>query len=467
MLTTVRGHEGLVLSVAFSPDGRYIASSSANIVKIWSHGLEIDSSFLKKRYEKKEELKHLFHQANESIQELDFSSAMATLNQIIEEARSFNLIQDFNQAKEIAAQIKKLTPYIITIKDLPAIYDEISFNDILSKVKVNIQVNELRLLIERLILSGKLKGRIRGKYLVFLKEEPPIGPQKPSKVYPSEQLEAVALNILRGGDWNIENDQSVFNYKVKVRNYSQYVVSNIQIILTSIPGGLESQSDRYKLDTLRPNSFESPVFKLTAKESCVGDIIEGIVTYLDQTGSLQTVQIAPLVIKYVCNLLVPKQITEKDYKQKTAFMEEKKIIFNCDMPTDNVEQEIATILENNNFYLLEKPLESEDANFRELKGYAEGKYDKQDVGLSVVMQKIADQTTKLVIKAMSDREEKIIDLLKDFSTKCDHLKSVSDLSMECKNCGNIMQFQEYMKMKDAIVCEKCGEELKIPKYKET
>ena len=151
-------------------------------------------------------------------------------------------------------------------------------------------------------------------------------------------------------------------------------------------------------------------------------------------------------------------------------MEEKKSIFNCAMPTNEVEQEIATILESNNFYLLEKPPESEDANFRELKGYAEGKYDKQDVGLSVVMQKITDQTTKLVIKAMSDREEKLIDLLKDFNTKCDHLKSIPDFSfpleMECKNCGNLMQFRENMKVKSAVVCEKCGDEIKILKDKE-
>lgn len=89
-----------------------------------------------------------------------------------------------------------------------------------------------------------------------------------------------------------------------------FVLTNIQILLTSIPNSLESQIDRYSIKALRPNSFESPTFKLKARESCIGDVIEGIVIFNDPIGNLTTIHIEPFKIEYVCNLLVPKVISE-------------------------------------------------------------------------------------------------------------------------------------------------------------
>ncbi|HEA70465.1 MAG TPA: hypothetical protein ENH98_00915 [archaeon] len=67
---------------------------------------------------------------------------------------------------------------------------------------------------------------------------------------------------------------------------------------------------------------------------------------------------------------------------------------------------------------------------------------------------------------MSNKEEKIIDLLKDISIKCDGLKSSSGDSMQleiiCKHCDRIITLTDYMKLKDIIICESCGEDIQIP-----
>ena len=89
------------------------------------------------------------------------------------------------------------------------------------------------------------------------------------------------FDILRGGDWRIEGQQSVFYFKVKIVNNFPHVITNIQVILTSIPTGLKADSDRYIIERLNPNSYESPVFKLKAKTSCIGDVIKGIVIFQD------------------------------------------------------------------------------------------------------------------------------------------------------------------------------------------
>jgi len=243
-------------------------------------------------------------------------------------------------------------------------------------------------------------------------------------------LERIKLEIRRGGDWGVEGDQSIFKYKLKVHNSSEVILTNIRIHLTSIPRSLEVDSELYKIEHLRPHSYESPVFKLKARESCVGDVIEGVISYVDPFGKQHMETIEPFRIEYVCNLLTPKQVTEREFRQNIVSMDKKEIIIDSDLAPDDLEKELASILESNNFFLLDKVPEPVESEVREFKGYAEGKYDKEDVALSVVMQQMPDQSTNLVIKAMSEREEKLIDLLRDINVKCDDIKSCNELILE-------------------------------------
>ncbi len=358
-------------------------------------------------------------------------------------------------------------------EEMTRIYEKIKIKELEKKLPQEIQKDYLKFfdksfiaLIEEMIVNKDVNARINGEYLTFLTGD---GKSEPDRL--KEQITSPDMNeitILRGGDWKIEEDQSVFHFKVKIKNNSKFVIMKIQIILTSIPSGLISKSDNYKIETLNPKTFESPTFKFTANDSCVGDFIKGIVLFTDYMGNQQTFNINPFRIEYVCNLLVPKLITEEDYEKNTALMEEKKIVFDCNLAPDKLESEITEILENNNFYILKNPQGLTSSDFRKFKAYAEGKYDKQDVALSIIMKKLANQADKLIIKAMSNKEEKIIDLLKDISIKCGSLKSSSEDSLQleiiCKNCSGLLKLADYMKLKDVVVCEDCGEDIEIPKY---
>ncbi len=350
------------------------------------------------------------------------------------------------------------------ITDLNSIYDEIRIDDIEKKlpevIKNRYQAilkKNLITLIEEMILNADINARIRGDHLIYINKDL-IVKSKKQKYQPINDI-----LVSRGGDWKIENTQSVFYYKIKVKNNAKFVLTNVQILLTSIPSGLISQSDKYVIDVLNPDSFESPTFKFSAKESCVGDKVKGVVIYTDPKGNPQTVPIQPFKIKYICNLLVPKPITEEDFERNIPSMHEQKITFDCKLSPDELEPEISKILENNNFYLLDNLQELNTPDFRKLKAYAEGKYDKQDVALSVIMQTLAGQTNKLIVKAMSIKEEKIIDLLRDITLKCDAFKSTPDdltsLEVTCKNCESVAIITDNMKSKDFIICEDCGEEI--------
>jgi len=376
------------------------------------------------------------------------------------------------QARKRKEKAQTYNKFLDIIHDLQKIYHEIKINDIEKKLSNKLRENfrilfkmDFISIIEDMIRKKDLNARIKGEYLTFIQEE---SKETVKKIIPESQyLKVKDINILRGGDWKIEGNQSVFHFKVKVKNNSKYVLTNFQILLTSIPSGLIPQTDRYRIDSLNPDSFESPTFKFVAKESCVGDVIKGIVIYTDPMGNQQTIPITPFKIKYVCNLLVPKSITEENYEKNTAIMYEKKITMDCILPPDEIEPEVTQILKNNNFYLLENLQQIESPDFKRIKAYAEGKYDQEDVAISVIMQRLADQTNKLIIKAMSNKNEKIIDLLKDISNKCDALKIHTEMTfpieVKCLNCENIVKLIEDVNMKDFIICEKCGQEIEIPR----
>jgi ABC-type transport system substrate-binding protein len=270
------------------------------------------------------------------------------------------------------------------------------------------------------------------------------------KQIPIPKFRLEDIKILRGGDWSVEANLSIFNYKVKITNQSEFIISNIQVIITSIPPGLELKSNKvYTISDLSQGSYISPTFKFAATQSCVGNKLESLISFKDYKGNIRTIIIDPFEISYVCNLLVPKIISNQQYEQKTAFMQERKFEMECDMNPLELERTLVPILKNSNFYLLEKTPEPHDSKYRNIRGFAEGKYDKDNVGLFIAMQKIAEQNTKLIIKTMSDREEKLIDLLKDINNKCIELKSINELileySKEIENAiSQIENLEEYL-----------------------
>ena len=263
------------------------------------------------------------------------------------------------------------------------------------------------------IVRKKLKGVVEHKP----REEPVI------------PVDVKEISIARGGDWKIEGNQSIFYYKVKVKNKSKFLIGNVQITLTSIPRGLETQTHVYKIQSLSPGSFESPSFKLFANESCVGDVINSIVSYTDPTGNPKTKMVKPFEICYVCNLLTPKEISKQEFDSKVTSMEKKELLIDSDVNIVDLESRITQIIENCNFSLIQQMENIQSANVKKIEGFAQGLYDKQDVALSITLEKV-EEGSKIVVDAMSDKGEKVTDLLRDLSTKMDDIKSDTELIKE-------------------------------------
>ncbi len=238
------------------------------------------------------------------------------------------------------------------------------------------------------------------------------------------------IKILRGGDWKVEGDNSIFYFKVKIINNSQYLLSNIQIILTSKPKGLKIKRDRIQIESLNPHSFIAPRFKFKAKESCVGEIIKGMTLFIDYLGNSHTIEIKPFRIKYVCNLLVKKKVTKDVFYEKVSKMDGNRILFDCKGQIEDINNIISDILKKNNFYLLKQLPDYQKGGYRKLEGFAQGKYDNKEVALAVYLEQKLNEHTQLIIDAMSEDKAKTIDILRDISSQCNEIKISTELIKE-------------------------------------
>lgn len=422
---------------------------------------DFDNKFIEKY---KELLAHEIGKSKESIilkDKLEFESAKCLLIVLKDEISEF-----YNKNSIIINKVRKArneSPLEHGIKPI----DENTANlclELLEDIKnyPKVYQSTTTLLDEQL--------RFFKDYLEFINKEKSIVPlePKPEKKIPEskEEFEINNIKLFRGGDWIIEGNRSVFIYKIKILNQNPYVISNIKILLDDPPPGLELASEQlYKIGNLDPGAYDSPPFKFLATSNCVGNKITGIITFKDPKGEIQTINIKPLEIKYVCNLLVPKEISEEEFEQKIKLMESNQIIIKSDFNTEELKAIIEEKVKECNFALVKQIKEIQHNEFR---GFARGLYDKQEVALKIILEK-QKEGNNLVIKAMSKENAKTIDILKDLKNEFDPIKNylqlVEDYSPIIENImEEIHDLEDYLIHHIGTTWEKLEETIK--EYKE-
>ncbi|MFW9941768.1 MAG: right-handed parallel beta-helix repeat-containing protein [Candidatus Thorarchaeota archaeon] len=131
-----------------------------------------------------------------------------------------------------------------------------------------------------------------------------------------------------------------------------------------------------------------------------------------------------------CDYIIPKAISKEIFDQKTQTMKKKEVYFENDMSLDQIEGEISSILQRNNFYIVETEMDPNKSELKGIKGFAEGKYDKQEIALMVKVQKVTEGNNLITITVMSNKEWVAEEVLKDINIKSNNLKSTYELLRE-------------------------------------
>ncbi|MFX0073987.1 MAG: toll/interleukin-1 receptor domain-containing protein [Candidatus Hermodarchaeota archaeon] len=137
--------------------------------------------------------------------------------------------------------------------------------------------------------------------------------------------------------------------------------------------------------------------------------------------------------------ILPKWITLNDFNEMNVETVEESNVFDSDIPSNTLGKQIATILQNNNFYVPD--LESEKTKKKPKKNelivigdafnmftcFAELKDDPEDIALSVKIQRVSDTTNKVFLTLRGRREWVLKELLKDIDSKLLEMKSKTEL----------------------------------------
>ena len=135
-------------------------------------------------------------------------------------------------------------------------------------------------------------------------------------------------------------------------------------------------------------------------------------------------------IRQYSDYIMPKIISKEDFEQKILSMKEKEVIFESDMSLESIESEFSSILIKENFHIVEKEIDPNNSELKRIKGFAEGKYDKQEIALILKVKKVTEGHNLITIIAKSNKEWVAEEVLKDINVKSNSLKSTHELLRE-------------------------------------
>ncbi|MFX0137724.1 MAG: ABC transporter substrate-binding protein [Candidatus Hodarchaeota archaeon] len=164
-----------------------------------------------------------------------------------------------------------------------------------------------------------------------------------------------------------------------------------------------------------------------------------------------------------CEYLIPKEVSEEDFDEKAVTMTKKDIIIETDVPLDDLQSQVISILEKNNFQFLGKPIDIKEIEKLEtqlisLRFFAEDKFQKQEIGSKVSIQKVDDLKSKIYLRVMGNKEWMINEIISDLDNKCYALKTVTELLRLYSD--KIKSFLDQIKDINEFLSPKIGAEIK-------
>ena len=259
------------------------------------------------------------------------------------------------------------------------------------------------------------------------------------------------VKIRRGGEF-IGNRM---RFKVKVLNDSKFIISDVTVFLISYPKEslrLDDESAT-KFSKIEPDGFRSPKFDFLPTQDCVkGEIIAGA-SYVDERGKAHTLTAKPFVIRSVCDLLIPDQITPDVYAIKLKEHECGEIVVKVrEWTAEEMYEKSLRIIEDANFFEVDSNIEPrEGVVFATIRGFAKGKYTGKSVGVEVLVTGPSDKKgASCTLKVSGEDQAMILPAIDDLKERLS--------AWLCPLCGSQLTLANVEDLKDgkAVECPFCN-----------
>ena len=228
------------------------------------------------------------------------------------------------------------------------------------------------------------------------------------------------VKVRRGGEF-VGNRM---RFKVKVINESLYMITDVTVYLISYPNDslrYAGEDNDCKFSKIEPGGFRSPTFDFLPTQDCVrGDIVAGV-SYIDMTGRPHTLSTEPFVIRSVCDLLIPDQVTPEDFELSLKRHEHGEIVIKVDEWTpEEMFEKALKIVDESNFFEVSSDVETnEGIVYGKISGYAKGKYTGKNVGVQISITgpvrkrgatctiRVSGEDQAMILPAIDDLKERL------------------------------------------------------------
>ncbi len=255
----------------------------------------------------------------------------------------------------------------------------------------------------------------------------------------SKDLETKVVKALRGGEF-IGNRM---RFKVKIVNDSQYMITDVRVYLLSFPKEALNLSgeDDCQYSKIEPGGFRSPTFDFIPTQDCVrGDVVAGV-SYVDMKGKAHTLSTKPFVIRSVCDLLLPDQVSPEEFELKLTAHEHGEIVIKVNEWTpEEMFDKALRLVDDSNFFEVSSNFEEADGIvYAKISGYAKGKYTGKSVGVQISVSgpigrkgasctiKVSGEDHAMILPAIDDLRERLSAWLCPMCASTLTLENVKDL----------------------------------------
>jgi DNA-directed RNA polymerase subunit RPC12/RpoP/predicted RNA-binding Zn-ribbon protein involved in translation (DUF1610 family) len=253
-----------------------------------------------------------------------------------------------------------------------------------------------------------------------------------------------------------------FDYKVKVQNDSDYVITNVTVSIVAYPEDcMELGGENVKtISRIEVGGFRSPQFTFYPTKDCVQGKVVATVSYIDFRDRLHTLQVEPYLIRSVCDMLKPTEASSKEFdlvlSGLTKTDQEQLLEWNARVLFTKAEK----LLPTKNFHIVDTEEHLVSSQFiGTIRGYAKGKYTEKRVAV-VMLISGPEMGRHATVKL-----EALGDDIAMLPTTIDELAETMD-SWICLRCGAPLETEEVKQLgkRLPIRCRYCSHTLTMGLY---
>jgi hypothetical protein len=267
------------------------------------------------------------------------------------------------------------------------------------------------------------------------------------KVQKPPSVSEKKVKALRGGEF-VGNRM---RFKVKVVNESLYMITDVTVYLISFPRDalrFAGDEDDCKYSKIEPGGFRSPTFDFLPTQDCVrGEIVAGV-SYVDMTGKAHTLSTEPFIIRSVCDLLIPDQVTPEDFALKLKEHEHGEIVIKVnEWSPEEMFEKALRITDESNFFEVSSEFDvKEGVAYGKISGLAKGKYTGKEVAVQLsVTGPSGKKGASCTIRVSGEDHAMILPAIDDLKERLS--------AWLCPMCGSPLTIDNVANLRDGKVVE--------------